>query len=315
MPKTVDAAYQLELQGLRLAGVSVEDIGRLYAVSGPTVWRTTERPLPENPLVVPYYPPVVALIKKLAVVAVDPDQWYDRAIESRYDVTHAQATRWFQGQQEHLRRLGYQTLLLWQDELASPALPGMLRYRLGRVSNRVGARNCDLGEIESREAQAFFQQHHLQGGVKACVNLCLRFNGQPVACMSFNRGHTCRGDADAWLLQRFATSTIVPGAASRLLSAFRKQYQGDVISYSDQRYAPGGKLYQTLGFTLVDDRCKPDYRYWRAGTWRAKSLCQRKHLLDEAGALDVGQTETELADGLGYRRCYDLGKRTWRLTT
>jgi hypothetical protein len=100
------------------------------------------------------------------------------------------------------------------------------------------------------------------------------------------------------------------------LSAFRAGAAGAVISYSDERYAPGGNLYKVLGFSEVAYH-KPDYRYWKDGRWFAKSSKQRYDLvreLSEAGQAALPEdTEYTMASRLGYKRCYDAGKRTWLL--
>jgi len=92
---------------------------------------------------------------------------------------------------------------------------------------------------------------------------------------------------------------------------------GPVVSYSDERYAPSGNLYEILGFTQQGLN-RPDYRYWRDGRWYAKNSKQKKYLhreAEEAGiAFNDEHTEFELARILGYKRCYDLGKITWLLT-
>ncbi|MBR4315953.1 MAG: hypothetical protein IKP65_03150, partial [Alphaproteobacteria bacterium] len=53
-------------------------------------------------------------------------------------------------------------------------------------------------------------------------------------------------------LIRFASKIgyQVIGGASKLLSYFRKQYKGSIISYADRRYS-NGKLYEAIGFKLI----------------------------------------------------------------
>jgi hypothetical protein len=298
-----------------LTGDTMIALGKRYGISGVSAWHALRAPEPPNPLVLPYYPPVYALAGKLAVVVADPAVWDVHSIQATYRVEHAVAVKWFRRQREHLDLMGVKMLLLWAEELKSPALAHILRYRLQEGGPRIGARSCEVCQPDGAVAEDFYNRYHLQGSSNSRIHYGLRGpQGDLVAVMAFNSSETCRGAPGGWLLQRFATSTVVPGAASRLLAAFRADHPGFVVSYSDERYAPGGALYSALGFTREAQEPKPDYRYWRQGIWYAKSAKQRKDLILELGTPDAGATEFEMAAALGYKRCYDLGKVTWTLS-
>ena len=205
-------------------------------------------------------------------------------------------------------------MYLWRDEVGLPGVQRMLKHKAGEsVEKKVFARDCAVQEIDSTRASIFYKAHHLQGTPHATgLTLGLLAEGEIVAAMSFNDPRVCRGMKASWLLQRFACSCRVPGGASRLLAAFRKEHQGSIISYSDNRYAAGG-LYGVLGFQCLRDE-KPDYRYWRDGRWYSKGCKQRKHLIRElSGIFSPEDTEFTMARRLGYKRVYDCGKKTWLL--
>jgi hypothetical protein len=314
MSRTTPTNRFLEMQAYALLGEPVVKIGKRYGISGPSTWKAMHVEEPPSPIQLPYYPEVIALAKDLAVVSVDPEVWNVDAIQKTYDCKHATATKWLLRQSTHLRYMGYRTLMLWKDEVRGTALKHILRYRLGESLVKVGARQCEVIEVPKAEADAFYETYHLQGKANAKYNYALTHPEHGVvAIMAFTHSEACRGASGGWLLQRFASSVVVPGGASRLLSAFRKEHPGFVISYSDERYAPGGAVYATLGFTRDTETPKPDYRYWRGGEWFAKSSKQRRDLISELGGQDPGSTEFEMAASLGYKRCYDLGKITWTL--
>jgi hypothetical protein len=190
----------------------------------------------------------------------------------------------------------------------------MLKHRTGEAARTCAARECEVVTVSKEQAREFYNAYHLQGAPNSVwLTYGLVFEDRLVACMSFNSGNACRGDVSAHLLQRFAAAGSVPGAASKLLAAFRGDHPGPIISYSDERYAPGGGLYGVLGFKELE-LYKPDYRYWKNGAWFAKNAKQRKHLEAELQG-DVLPTDTEytMAEKLGYLRCYDCGKKSWRL--
>jgi len=196
--------------------------------------------------------------------------------------------------------------VLWLDEAQSTAGRNYLAYAQG-AAEAVPARSCTVVDVDKATANQFYNQYHLQGQCNAPITIGLATD-RLVACMSFNMPTACRSTAQAFLLQRFASAGRVVGGASRLLMAFRRRYIGPVVSFSDNRISDGA-LYTQLGFAN-DQTLPPDYRYRKNGRWFSKNDCQKRHLLRQGG---VGSTERELADSLGYRRVYDLGKRRWSL--
>jgi len=217
--------------------------------------------------------------------------------------------------QRHQAAQEQPAVYLWQDEIGLPGVPRMLAHRGGTdPSERVHARECEVTQVPLEDARAFYNAWHLQGACKHLGStLGLLRHGKPVAMMSFTDPRACRGLPVPWMLHRYACSGRVPGAASKLLAAFRRGHTGSIVSYSDNRYSPAGGLYRVLGFSLKFET-GPDYRYWRDGRWYAKSSKQRKHLIAELGGCTPEDTEFTMASRAGYQRCYDCGKKTWVLS-
>jgi hypothetical protein len=229
----------------------------------------------------------------------------------RHGLSHADARLYWE-------RLdpAYTPLLVWFDELDHPGLEQMLLHKTGGAARTCAARQCDVIRVPKPEADAFYTAHHLQGLCNGNNTYGLVYNDLLVACMTFNAGSACRGVAAEHLLQRFAVAGSIPGAASKLLTAFQKEHRGAILSYSDGRYA-AGSLYETLGFQCVTVN-DPDYRYYdpSAKAWFNKSRFQLKHLrprMEAAGKDWTGLTEWEMAYQLGLHRCYELSKKTWLL--
>lgn len=304
-----------QIRQQHLSGRSCRDLAQEYQVSAMSISRVV-RPdtRPDALLSLPYAPPVQQVMGRIVLMVLDPELWDVDQIQQRYAVDYAEASAWHTYVARHIRLMGYQHLMLWSDEQDSPALARMLAHKAGLADRTqvVYARNCQIQTLPDDQAHEFYTQHHLQGpaGKGRALHLALVWRGRPVACMSFAGSHVCRGLPDHHLLQRYACAVHVPGGASRLLRSFRHQHPGPIISYSDERYAPGGQLYRLLGFEVYS-RSRPDYRYWKSGRWYAKSSKQRRNLVQEGGNPDL--TEREMAKELGYKRCYDLGKLTWRL--
>lgn len=65
-----------------------------------------------------------------------------------------------------------------------------------------------------------------------------------------------------WELLRYCTLSNfnIIGGASKLLSYFKKNYGGSIITYADKRWS-AGNLYKQLGFTQLKDS-PPAYWYF-----------------------------------------------------
>jgi len=277
--------------------------------------RMYKRRLPLSAFTLSDHPVPVAWHDNLAIFVINQDVWDHHSILARND--------WSNVDGEHtlsravaLLPAGSKHLILWKDEYSKPCVQTMIKHRLAEHVSTCSARKCSIQSIEYRTAMDFYNTHHLQGSCCGGDSYGLIFNGALVACMTFNQPGMCRGLPGHHMLQRFATVGSVPGAASRLLAHFRRLHPGPVLSYSDERYAPGGNLYKTLGF-IATSTSGPDYRYWRDDRWYAKNSKQKKNLRGEMVTLglpvDPEDTEQALAAKLGYKRCYDLGKITWLL--
>ena len=264
------------------------------------------------------YPSVAGILKdKLVVVIADPEQWYVHHIMSSHNVTHAIAVKATLSLKHMIESDGKQMLFLWKDELHRPGLINMCMHKTGGGKKVCYARQTSVVDVPLAVSNNFYDMHHLQGRVRQGTTYGLEFDGRLVACMTFASGGICRGDKNAALLARFAAVGSIPGAASKLLSKFKQDNPGvPIISYSDERYAPSGVLYTTLGF-VPTKTYSPDYRYWRDGRWYPKNTKQKKHLIQECAQkrvqLSGSETEFDMAYLLGYYRCYDCGKISWRL--
>ena len=233
------------------------------------------------------------------------------SLMEKHSLSHAQAVPYWGGMPAT-----HKTTFLWVNELHRPGLSKMIAHKAGSAERVCSARDCEVIQVSREVSSEFYNTWHIQGSCNSANCLGLTYQGDLVACMTFNSGAACRGNAADHLLQRFACTGSVPGGASKLLSHFRRSNPGSIISYSDKRYAVGG-LYTTLGFKQIFDH-RPDYRYWlpEKQAWHGKSRFQLKHLrplMEAAGKSWEGLTEWDMSKSLGFKRCYDLGKLTWLL--
>lgn len=202
------------------------------------------------------------------------------------------------------------------------AIRRLIRNALGKMRGRLAARRCSVEAIGPVPAYDFFEKYHPQGGAGWGINYALRYRGKIVACMRFAQGANDRkaGYARDWTLTRYATRLPVTGGASKLFTAFLREYAPlEVKSFSDNRYFTG-RMYEQLGFSL-DAELAPDYQVFhpRLGL-QQKSKWQRSQLparIQQLGAGEVfdpttdPRSERDMTYLLGARRLFDCGKKRW----
>lgn len=189
------------------------------------------------------------------------------------------------------------------------------RFLSNKVSHgdRIYARCCDLKKISSKEASAFLDTHHLQGASKSPVAYGLYHKNILVSVMVFSKPRLGVGkNQTGYELVRFASAKVVVGGASKLLTAFLKDYPEtkEVYSFSDNTYSLGD-LYQKLGFEHESD-IPPSYYYVGPDfSVRHHRFKFRKAALRDMGVDTSLLTEKQIMIGLGYVRVYDAGKVKW----
>ena len=216
---------------------------------------------------------------------------------------------------EQCSKLGYQLVHVFEDEWVGKQeiVKSRLKSMLGVHDNVVYARKCSIEELSRDECADFFNRCHLQGSCQASIRLGLVHNGTLVAAMSFGLRRKVvngkRADGEYELL-RFAVKLgcHVPGAASKLLSYFEKNFKPKkLLSYADRRWSQG-KLYSALGFKL-DHISRPNY-------WYLDSNCKermyrygfRKSMLPSVlDKFDPSKTEIENMFANGYTCIWDCG--------
>lgn len=204
---------------------------------------------------------------------------------------------------------------IFENEWLSPRTreiwKSTIKNKLGK-STRVYARKTQVVEITSSMAYEFCEENHLQGGCSALYNYGLMYNGDLIAVMVFNKSRFNK-NVD-WELVRLCSKKgyTVVGGASKLLSYFRKQHSGSIISYANLRWSKGG-LYEKLGFKF-SHRTQPNYFYFRMyDSWHAnlnlqsRQSFQKHKLKDKLEHFDPELTEVQNMFNNGYRQIFDCG--------
>ena len=181
-----------------------------------------------------------------------------------------------------------------------------IRSILGIGQTGIFARKCVIAEIDSKTANEFLEQNHLQGGDNSSIRYGLYHGDELVAAMTFGKPRFSK--SHDWELIRFASKCgcNVVGGASKLLNHFRSSHSGSIVSYADRRHSDGN-LYEKLGFMQVGVS-KPNYWYVRGGEKLSRYACQKHRLKDVLGdAFDPNLSEFENMSLNGWTRVHDCG--------
>ena len=213
---------------------------------------------------------------------------------------------------ELVEEKGYQLFQIFEsDDL--DLWKSMINNKLG-LNKKIFARKCEIREVDSNTAERFLKENHLQGYCVAKYRFGLYYENVLVSLMTFGKSRYNKNYD--WELLRFCSKKgyNIVGGASKLLSHFRKQYSGSIISYANRRWS-NGHLYETLGFEEIG-KTNPNYFYFKEDdlyklyfrvTFQKYKL---KNLLD---VYDENLTETQNMFNNGYRQIFDCGNKIYAL--
>ncbi len=261
------------------------------------------------------------------ILAIDPDAEHDVSISGRlrFDVLskkHGIAFEmngiyWhsgkFHSRSYHIqkRRLaedaGYQLMTIWQDDWSNnrEKIERLIKRRMGIAENKaVYAKRVNVCNIGQTEANAFHDQHHIQGGrLFGCVSFAAQIGEQVIAVATFKKN----------VLVRYTVADGVSfvGGLGKLVKASGLE---KVITYADRDYFEG-TVYTSGGFEKTGTTLRMTYFYKTERFNRERFM---KHKLKDLG-IEVlnGDTEESALARVGIYPCYNSGidRYEWRQTT
>ena len=209
---------------------------------------------------------------------------------------------------------GIQLIHIFEDEwlFKKDVVKSRIQNMLGLTKEKIFARKCKIKDVNIKDRDIFLDNNHLQGKVRASINLGLYYNNELVSLMTFNKPRLGIGKGGDYELSRFCNkiNTSVVGGASKLLKHFIKIYKPkEIVSYADKRWSNGG-LYETLGFDLSHVN-KPNYHYI-INMKRKHRFNFRKHILKKQGFDTENKTEHQIMLDRNIYRIYDCGTITYK---
>ena len=208
------------------------------------------------------------------------------------------------------REKGIRLLHVWEDEWRDkrPIVESMIKHRLSRAENSVGARKCELVEIDAKSRKTFFERSHVDGDVAAKRAWGLFHEGEMVAALSVRRPFH-RKWSDRLEVARFAVALdwSVPGALGRLSkAALRFCEQSDAVgllSYLDERMSTVAG-WKPSGWRL-DSISGPTF-WWTDSKRRINRFRVRANAAR-------GITQKQAASEAGVKKIWGCNQQVWHL--
>lgn len=196
---------------------------------------------------------------------------------------------------------GIQLLQFYSDEwlYKQEIVKSIIKSKLN-LNKKIYARNCQKIIVSTTDKNLFLNENHIQGEDKSRIKLGLIYDNKLVCVMTFCKSRFNKNYQ--WELSRFCTKkeyTIV-GGFSRLLTWFRENNSGNIISYADRRYS-NGDVYLKNGFKLI--KINPPSYYYTDKNYlhRYNRMGFQKKYTKATG------TEYEKALEMGYNKIFDCG--------
>ena len=186
----------------------------------------------------------------------------------------------------------------WRDK--RNIVESMIIHRIGLSKNRIGARNCDVIELGTKQQKEFFNSSHISGWTASKRCWGLLYMGEVVAAISVRapRQKKWGGYIE---IARYAQKInfSVSGGLSKLVkvieSFVKDESLNGIMTYVDRRIGDGAG-YSNAGFVLHG---KTDEDYWYTdGTCRYDRFKFR--------ARD-GKSENEIAKEMKVQKIYGAG--------
>jgi hypothetical protein len=223
--------------------------------------------------------------------------------------------------------VGYRFIMLFDDEWTTKrkVCESRIKSILGVSSHRIFARKCEIQRVSDTDSMRFCRENHIQGSpAVAHVSYGLFHNNTMISCMIFTkRVGKISTSVEAWEMVRYCCllDHSIPGSASKLLAAFKKEYRNiRLVTFSDLRWGDSD-FYRNLGFS-EDKTLPPDYTYAGSSTtWTRKhkfgfdkkrliTMCEKKNI-----PTSLNDTETTLSLKLDLYKVYDCGHKRYILKT
>jgi hypothetical protein len=143
----------------------------------------------------------------------------------------------------------------WVDDTKKEIIKSQIANLLNKNNRKIYARECEIREVNYKDARDFINSNHLQGdgNLNRQINYGLYYNDELVYIMTFGKWR--RGFKNKLEYEIFRSCslkyTTVVGGASKLFKHFLKKYDNPPIGTYSSLQSGDGNLYKLLGFDFL----------------------------------------------------------------
>jgi len=196
------------------------------------------------------------------------------------------------------KHVGINLLHIFNDEwnFKQPIVRSMIAAKLGVSQNNVGARKCEIIELDYKTKKSFFNENHIDGDVQSTCAYGLIFENNVVAALSLRKPRQKKYDG-YYEVARFAqkVDTHVAGGLSKLTKHALKQINSPLMTYVDTRMGSLSHAWEKSGWSKIDETVT---RWWWTDCHnrfdRFKYKADKSH----------GLTEKQVAEEAGVVKIY-----------
>jgi len=240
--------------------------------------------------------------KKLAI-EIDGIYWHSE-LNGKGSSYHLNKTK-------ECEELGIQLIHIFEDEIIhnKDTVYSAIAAKLGLISNKIGARKCQIQKLNVDTERDFINKYHLMKYTPSNVAYGLYYEDELQMVCTFGKS---RFTSDEWEIIRICTkhNIIVQGGISKLITFFKENNKiTNLISYADRRWCNiKNNAYVASGMKLINIS-KPGYWYLDFSAIKRKhryNFTKRKIIEELDGDPELSEWENMI--DMGHDRIWDCGQ-------
>ena len=200
----------------------------------------------------------------------------------------------------------------WTNPIKQNIWKSMINSKLG-MAFPVGARKCKIVIPSVKEERDFLTLNHIQGYYTSQFSYGLEYENELIGLLTIGKSRYNKNYD--WEILRYCNKIgfSISGGFSKLLSHFRTDNVGSIITYADRRYS-NGNLYRDNGFEELKNS-QPKYLYTKPkkGIVASRQQYQKHMLKDKLEIFDANLSEVQNMFNNGWRRMWDCGNKVFAL--
>lgn len=210
---------------------------------------------------------------------------------------------------------GIELIHIFEDEwIENPEIvKSIIKSKLGLITNKIYARECEIRETDKEEALVFLMNNHLQEALNGKYSYGLYYKDKLVSLISLSKPRFNKNYEYELIRSCSRKDIVVVGGFSKLIDyAINKLNISSIVSYVDKRYF-NGKGYKEWGLMY---ETSPNYFYTKDYQNRESRIKYQKHKLEKLfpDIYDKSLTEWQIMQLAGYDRIWDVGNKVFERT-